>query len=395
MKGERGESAISYVAVSLLLAGVVAAVVSVAGLDDQVLRSVSCSVAKIASEKCDVPDAPPVSGGPRAGSTPPPLDADGYWDLLCRQQQFHCDDWDPSRGLSCNDHNVVTVYRYYADLYLRNPELQWAGMASLAGGLVYGGMQDLHVLRKMSRDAREEVLRQRFPMMPNELIAAIAGATEAELEFFEDKFVAMHKQIFRDLGWQHLAYDRGGIQEIRRLADEGQIPRATLEAWEDIASGDPRRVSRGNEALLYREQKTILQDDYDEMKNHHGLLGLAVTYMMGQTSESPIPGGRPFRDVVNELATVDLPDQICLTPWGPCQSIPVDDITLRAPIATGNIATFDSRWKWISEDMLPRYQELLRTDPDRIRREVRRQPGDRAAEGRLIPIGYDPKDGVC
>ncbi|RAY12624.1 hypothetical protein DPM19_23800 [Actinomadura craniellae] len=313
--------------------------------------------------------------------------------MLCRELGLHCDDWDTSRGLSCNDHNVVTVYEYYSDLYMRHPELQWAGMAALAGGHVYGGMQDMHVLRKASRDVREQILRRHFPQMPAVLLDALVGATEAEFEFFEDKFVSMHKQIFRDLGWQHMAYDRGGIQEMRRLAAAGQLPRAELDAWEDIASGDPERIANGNEALLYREQKIILQDDYDEMKGHHGLVGLAMTYMMGQTTESPIPGGKPFREVVNEVGTINLPDEICLTPWGPCQSL--GDITVRAPFATGNIATFDSRWKWITEDMLPRYQYLLEHEPDRIREEIGRPPHELADESRLIPIGYDPEDGVC
>src|SRR5206468_4333595 len=137
-----------------------------------------------------------------------------------------------------------------------------------------------------------------------------------------DKFVDMQKQIFVDLGWQHAAYDKGGIDAMRRLFAGRQLTRDMLEAWEDIASGDPERIRRGNKALLLREQKTVLQDDYDQMKGHGGGTGLAVTYLLGVTSQSPVPGGKPFRAVVKDVH-VDLPDRIPV-PIGPFWVVEVD-----------------------------------------------------------------------
>jgi hypothetical protein len=60
-----------------------------------------------------------------------------------------------------------------------------------------------------------------------------------------------------------------------------------------------------------------------------------------------------------------------------------------------NIADLDSRWDWITGDMLPRYQRLLEEQPDLIGREIDRPLLERAQDYRLVPIGYNPQDGVC
>ncbi len=104
-------------------------------------------------------------------------------------------------------------------------------MAKLAGGLIYAGMQDMHVLRKLTGDARKNFLRQAYPGMPGPLLDALAGAGEAEIEYFENKIANMQKQVFRDLGWQHEAYATGGIEEMRRLDAANELPRGMIEAW--------------------------------------------------------------------------------------------------------------------------------------------------------------------
>jgi hypothetical protein len=298
--------------------------------------------------------------------------------------------WDTSKGLSFNDDRIRRVYEYYADLFLRHPELQWAGMAKLAGGLVYAGMQDLHVLRGLTADERLRWLAESMPGMPPGAANALANAGEAELDWYEDRFVDMQKQIFMDMGWQHAAYDRGGIEEMRRLASTGELPPEQLTAWEDIASGDPARISQGNEALLRREQEVILQDDYDAMQRRP--LGEAVTYMLGAVSESPVRDGEPFREVVDD-ARIDLPDQVGIP--GVVEIDTPDEITFDAPLVpTGNIANFDSRWQWIQRDMLPQYQDLLQNDMQGLRNDISRPLNERAQDYRLVPLPYDPDDGL-
>lgn len=317
------------------------------------------------------------NGGGSDGQPSRPLTTEDYQRQLCDQLDLNCDDWDTSRGLSCNDGRIQQVYGYYQHLFDNHSELQWAGMAKLAGATVYSGTQDLHVLRSMTKSERLRWLGQHVSGLPKKWVDTIANAAGSELEFYEDKFVEMQKRIFMDLGWQHAAYDRGGLAEMRRLAQAGQLSPKLLYAWEDIASGDPERVKRGNTALLEREQHDILQPFYDQMQDRP--LGKAVTYMMSVTAESPVPGGEPFRDVVDEVKL----------PLG---------ITVHAPAPTGNIATFSSRWKWISEDMLPAYTRLLENDTQGIKNTIDAPLSRRANQYRVIPPGlvaYNPKDGVC
>ena len=283
--------------------------------------------------------------------------------------------WRPGSGLVDNDATVRAVYRYYGELYLAHPELEWAGMANVVGPLFYAGWQDLYAARHLSDDAERlrylaqlldlpelpdwsDVLIDAFGISVNPLtlVGQLAGE---ELKWFEDRFLRMQREIFEDLAWQHEAYLWGGIEELRRLTSAGELDRATLWAWENIASGDPARVARGNEALLWREQRQVIQDDYDDIRRHHGPAGEAFTDLLTWLAESPFPDGRAYREVLPRI--VEVPT--FLPPlWLPGPK-------LRVPAPRGNVADFGNRWEWIRRDMLPAYRRLL-ADPERMRATV-------------------------
>ena len=65
--------------------------------------------------------------------------------------------WDPSKGLKANDATVQAVYAYYQHLWDGNHDLQWAGMAKLAGAPVYGGLMDLYTAGQMELDPWEHI----------------------------------------------------------------------------------------------------------------------------------------------------------------------------------------------------------------------------------------------
>jgi hypothetical protein len=89
------------------------------------------------------------------------------------------------------------------------------------------------------------------------------------------------------------------------------------------------RVRSGNTWLLFREQHKTLSPMFDEVRSHNGPEGDLFTWVLSHLSKSPIPGGRPFDDVV----------------------------------PGGNITDFQDRWDWITTDMMPTYQQLLRDNP--------------------------------
>ena len=277
------------------------------------------------------------------------------------------DAWDPDRGLLHNDAIVQSVYKFYGELWLEHPELQWAAMANLVGPMFYGGWQDLYTLRHITDDGlRNEYLLRLTPLpelpgsaydlighldMPLGLNDLAAG----DLAWLETKMLAMHQEIFNDLGWQHAAYTWVGVDAIEFAGVSGD----NLRAWQDIASGDAVRVANGNRFLLDREQKVIIQDDYEAIRSYRGPIGEALTYLMTWTASNPIPGGEPYRDVVTR--NLEIPSLSLDSPkiWPPWEWVPVDYDPITITVPRGNIANIADRWEWIMVDMVPAYIRLL------------------------------------
>ena len=220
--------------------------------------------------------------------------------------------WDPSRGFQANRENVERVYQYYTDLYNAHPELRWAGMGKLAGGTVMGGLE-------IAEAAKIGGMVAGVPIAPG------------EAEYLQQELMGIQKDIFNDLAWQHQLYAEEGIDGIRMAAGEGEIDATTLQAWEDIASGDESRIWAGNTQLLYREQHDIIQPSYDRIQQR--IDGPLMASFSSWLAESPVPGGQRFTDVEG---------------FG------------------GNVMSFDDRWNWIANDMLPAYQALPVADRDRL-----------------------------
>ena len=243
-----------------------------------------------------------------AGNTPPQSKAEWQQRALERAG-INPAQWNPSRGFGENRQNVERVYALYADLYSNHTELQWSGMAKLAGGVVYGGLQQI--------DDFESAARVGIFINP-----IVGGVALRELNFMEGKLLTMQKEIFIDLAWQHVAYTEGGIGALEASYRRGEINTANLNAWRDIASGVESRVQRGNTWLLQREQRDILEPHYVEIRNRNltgGALGVALSVL----AESPIPGGRSFSSTDG-----------------------------------GNIAVFRDRWQWVENEVVRPYQNL-------------------------------------
>jgi hypothetical protein len=239
-------------------------------------------------------------------STPPittPLSKEEWQKRTLATAGLDMKTWVPSAGFQANRENVKKVYAYYTALYNQNHNLLWAGMAKLAGGTVYGGLQTGLVVK---------------------VAAGVAGGTigQGQAQFVENKLVAMQQDIFMDLAWQHQAYIERGICELDTAYRRGDISKDNFQFWLDIDSGYPQQVWRGNKALLHQEQFNVLDPTYRQIRG--GLLGGPTAWMLSRMTESPIPGGKPFSEVV----------------------------------PGGDVTKFQDRWQWIETDMLPSYQQL-------------------------------------
>jgi hypothetical protein len=326
-------------------------------------------------------------------------------------------EWRPEEGLLENDAIVQAVYRYYGDLYLDNPELQWAGMANIVGPMFYGGWQDIYAIRQIADPAERAEYLSRWvglPTLPGPVYDAADAAshlmppgflnpmhlaehlTADELEWYEDRFLMMQREIFDDLAWQHEAFVLGGAPLMREIASRNpnELLARDVDAWEDIGSGDAERIQQGNTDLLLREQERVIQDDYDAMRDHHGPVGDVFTYGFSTMAENPMPGGQAYRDYDPIELTVDLVPDVPvgpLGPFGPHIDIPTPDVEVSQtlPLPAGNLSNFDDRWGWIENDMLPRYHDLLQ-DPNATRALVSSDVAARAAEQRKLPDLYYP-----
>ncbi|KSU70785.1 hypothetical protein GA0061083_3758 [Pseudarthrobacter enclensis] len=303
----------------------------------------------------------------------------GYWNNQAMLEiGIYPATWDTSLGTEANWETIRSVYDFYGQAYLANPDLQWAGMANMIGPSFAGGFRDM----AMMRDLAQQILNNpaaNIPVPVLDQIEQLAGMTDQEIRFYEVSMLDMNKEIFLDQARQHQAYLNGGLEEINRLQESGAIDAGTAQAWADIDSGDPDRIQEGNTALLYREQNEIIADDYDTMRSHPG--GEAVTYMVTLAGEPSIPGARSYPEVFPYTFSVESPgpQNVPFTNWeNPTQFR--TDFTTGFP--DGNIANADQRWELIRQDTLPAYQNLLATDPDRAARIIGSNFDDRVDQYR-------------
>lgn len=238
--------------------------------------------------------------------------------------------WTPSMGFPYNKVIIKKVYAYYANLYNQKSELRWAAMAKLAGGVVYDALANQLQLQI----SNYYYLVQHRTGEPGESGALGAMGIGAGIaQGLSMRLMEMQKAIFYDLAWQHQAYVEAGLPALEAAFKRHEIDAAMLQAWGEIASGNENAIKAGNLALLRREQFGVLQggaggeDYYKEIQDIHDFD--LIPSEMSHMAKSPIPGGKPFENVVPH----------------------------------GDITTFKDRWKWITKDMFPAFTKI---SPDRL-----------------------------
>lgn len=206
----------------------------------------------------------------------------------------------------------------YAEMYLREPAVfKWAGMAALTSATVGRGMRLMLLARYTGA-------------------AMLIGLWPSEAATVFTQLCAGNRLVFVDIYWQHLAYQRAGLAEIEGIAAAEGLDPQVLEGWRQIDAG--RRLGRadlvwqGNTALLEFEQHRVLQPGvYD--------LDPALWQRLAGWIPSPIP---------THLETFE-----CYAP-------------------SDNIGEFAARWRWITERMMPRWQELSDGAAERVDRRLMR-----------------------
>lgn len=304
---------------------------------------------------------------------------------------FDFADWDPAAGAGANREIIEAVYSYYAELYLDQPWMQWAGMAAMIGPSFAAGFFDLDMMRELAQGVQDGA-QHLPPGVTPAALAAVAGMTDAELAFYENQFLSMQREIFVDQAVMHEAYLNGGLPEMERLLEAGVIDDAAYQAWSDIEAGragDAQALADGNTALLWREQNQIIADDWQTMRDHPGT-GEAFTYLMTLVGEPSIPGAGTYAQ--HDPFTVNVetpgPENIGIPFTGISLDNPVQgSISVETPLPGGNIADQATRWDYIANDTLPAYQELITQHPDQAAQIVGTDVSQRIDDYRLTDPG--------
>jgi hypothetical protein len=273
--------------------------------------------------------------------------------------------WRPAHGVDENRRTVEAVYAYYGRLFLDRPYLKWAGLANMIGPAFIAGFRDLGLVPEVWRQAVHAV----FGRASRSLARRAAG----DLGFYETTFLTMQKKIFEDQAPMHEAYIARGVRRIEELYRARIIDAATLEAWRQIDAGrrnsDSALVDRGNRTLLFREQFDIIDRFYLQMLWYHWPEGPAFTYLLTLAGAPSVPGADSYPERYPLTLVVRLPRAA---------------ISVRTPLADGNIAVFANRWKLIDDDTLPDYLAFVRDHAGEARALVATPVSQRSARYRLL-----------
>ena len=150
---------------------------------------------------------------------------------------------------------VRAIYYYYRQLFQQMPEkFMWAGMAKVAAAPIYAGMSDLTEWYHASEITPGTGFGTRDP---------------GTRSFINSLLLSGQKRIFEDMAWAHRAYMASGIGAIRHAVANQGVAITSLAAWNNIAqgilNGDQSKINLGNRDLLEREQRDVVQQDYNSI----------------------------------------------------------------------------------------------------------------------------------
>ncbi|QIS13921.1 hypothetical protein [Nocardia arthritidis] len=293
-----------------------------------------------------------------------------YWLADATEQAgVQLQSWNPRAGMNANKQNMISTYRYYEQLQLAHRELQWAGMAGQAGAALAGAMFDsqlgidigtaLYDTMPAVADGAQAVYGAveraagpaALPLLPRGLAALVDGGRTIKLDdirYMITEVLVMWRNIFADLAPMHLAYLTGGLPAVAEMRAAGLFGDTIMNAWADIASGEPARIEAGNAALMRREQSEVVGAHWDRVRTYKGNVGEAFTYLMAVIGAPTLAGviaPREFHPVSLPFTAAD-----------------GRAMKLTLPLPDWNWSVLDDRWSYISTELLAKYPRQVRDD---------------------------------
>ncbi|WP_327145098.1 hypothetical protein [Nocardia sp. NBC_01327] len=303
-----------------------------------------------------------------------------YWLTVATQNaDIDLAAWDPARGVAANSPTFIQVYVNYLRLNNQHPDFYWTGLAGLAGGSFASGFFDMGDVANIVSvpgihqvgGAVADLLRGTPADLLNLLPADIkALGTEGErltaddLTWYQTRLMIMQKHIFIDQVPMHEAYVADGLAGVEEMYRAGVLDDNAVTAWRQLDGGTPAGLADAAYRMTDREQNQIIADQWDATSSGRGVMGRVMTYVSTVAGKAAVPGVRA-------------PGVFAPT------TLTAGTMSLRTPLPNFNWADRDTRWNYITNDLLPRYLELSANQA--IARPVLAEPfSDKLAEGRLV-----------
>ncbi|APE35960.1 hypothetical protein BOX37_20730 [Nocardia mangyaensis] len=266
--------------------------------------------------------------------------------------------WAPERGVAANTAIFTQVYVNYFRIAAARPDFYWAGLAGIAGGSFASGFFDVSDIGAVLSvegiqrlgSAVADLLRATPPELVVAVPADIAGLallgprlTPADLAWYQVRLMIMQRHIFTDLVPMHEAYLARGMAGVDEMFAAGLLDDRLRSAWAGIDGGTVAGRADALVAMTDREQNHVVADQWDvTAAGRHGM-GRVLTYVTTVAGKPAVPGTRA--PGVYAPATVRSP-------------LPGSALGLRVPLPAFNWADRDSRWAYITADLVPRQLDL-------------------------------------
>ncbi|MEG8178706.1 hypothetical protein GZH49_09165 [Nocardia terpenica] len=291
--------------------------------------------------------------------------------------------WDPAQGVAANSRTFIQVYENYRRLTLQRPDFYWAGLAELAGGSFASGFLDMtdiggllgipgiHQLGAAVADRLRGLPPEVLDRLPSDLrLLGSEGErlTPEDLTWYQTRLMIMQKHIFLDQVPMHEAYLAEGLPAIEEMHRAGILDENAVAAWHSIASGTAAGFDDALLRMTDREQNQIIADQWDVTAAGRGVLGRVLTYVSTLAGKPAVPAVR----APGVFAPIAFTAQVGGR-----------SLTLDVPLPNFNWADRDTRWTYITGDLLPRYTDL-QADPPGARAVLSEPFAAKLAAGRLL-----------
>ncbi|AYF78260.1 hypothetical protein D7D52_35510 [Nocardia yunnanensis] len=278
-----------------------------------------------------------------------------YWlAVAARNADIDLAAWDPERGVAANSRTFTQVYVNYLRLNNSHPEFWWTGLAGLAGGSFASGFFDMgdvasivsvpgvHQLGDGVADLLRGTPQPLLDLLPADLRTLSTEGerlTAEDLAWYQTRLMIMQKHIFIDQVPMHEAYAADGPAGVEEMYRAGVLDDNAITAWRELAAGGDAGLADAALRMTDREQNQIVADQWDVTSHGRGAMGRVMTYVSTVAGKAAVPG----------VLAPGVFAPVTLTAGA---------LSLRAPLPDFDWADRDTRWNYITHDLLPRYLEL-------------------------------------